>query len=91
MKQLSSGKLCEQMNFGNVVRLPGSAFQCLFEFSGHEFKARPVSMAVDFSPASSAIGGRAGFNQSWGFAGGFDGGRMPESRGCKQGSDCGVL
>ena len=79
------------MSFGNAVRLSGSAFQCLFEVSGHEFKARPVCMAVDFSPASSAIGGRAEFNQGWGFAGGFDGGKIPENRGSKQGSDCGVL
>lgn len=42
-------------------------FQCLFEVSGHGFKARPVSTAVDFTPASSAIGGRAGFNQGLGF------------------------
>lgn len=42
------------MNYGNLVGLPGSAIKCPFEVSGHEFKARPVSMAVDFSPGSSA-------------------------------------
>lgn len=53
------------MNFGNVVRLPGSTFKSLFEVTGSEFKARPVSKAVDFSPASSsAVVGRVGFNRA---------------------------
>lgn len=51
MKELSSGRVWEQMNYANVVGLPGSATKCPFEVSGHEFKARPVSRAVEFSPA----------------------------------------
>ena len=42
------------MSHGNVVGLPGSTIKCPFEVSGHEFKARPVSMAVAFPPASVA-------------------------------------
>lgn len=60
------------MYSGNVVSLPGSAFKCLFEVSDHEFKARSVSLVVDFSPDSSAIRGRAGFIQGWVFAEGRD-------------------
>lgn len=51
--------------------MPGSAIKCLFEVSGHEFKARPVSMAVAFPLASVGLRG-----QSWGFAGGCDGGNQ---------------
>lgn len=58
------------MNHGNVVGLPGSTIKCPFEVRGHEFKARPVSMAVAFPPASGDLKG-----QSWGFAGGCDGGK----------------
>lgn len=48
------------MNFGSMVSLPGGAFKCLFEVHGHECKARSLSIVVDFSPDSSAIGGKAG-------------------------------
>lgn len=73
------------MNIGNVVRLPGRASKCLFEVSGHEFKARPVSMAVDSSPASSAIGGRAGFNQGCSCIGGVMEGEYPTAEGVSKG------
>lgn len=54
VRRLSSGRVWKQMNYGNVVGLPGNAIKCPFEVNGHEFKARPVSMAGDFSPTSSA-------------------------------------
>lgn len=63
------------MNYGNVVGLPGSA-KCPFEVSGYEFKARPVSMAVDFSPGSVSQGGRAGGLQ----VGVMEGRRVREQR-----------
>lgn len=53
------------------ANLPGSAIKCLFEVSGHEFKARPVSMAVAFPLALVGLSG-----QSWNFAGRCDGGNQ---------------
>lgn len=46
------------------ANLPGSAIKCLFEVSGHKFKARPVSMAVAFPLASVGLRGRAGVLQA---------------------------
>ena len=53
------------------ANLPGSAIKCLFEVSGHEFKVRPVSMAVAFPLASVSLSWR-----SWNFAGRCDGGNQ---------------
>lgn len=38
------------MNKENIVIFPGST-KHLFEFSGHEFKVKPVSIAMHFSLA----------------------------------------
>lgn len=64
------------MNYGNVVGLPGSAIKCPFEVSGHEFKAGPVSVAVDFFPSLVSPRGKARILQ----VGVMEGKRVREKR-----------